>query len=162
MSTKKKVGGVNLEEKHTEIDERLENLSPLAVAMDGNILVKSEDWFWLQEIVERQQRQIEELIGSPFKIIEQQQEIEQLRNLSKEMYKQGRFDEHAENLQLEEGRLFLIIFEDDDPIELFVEEDINRPNCPDADEVMTAWVLDNVGYKNFKAYELGAFEKFKA
>lgn len=60
-----------------------------------------------------------------------------------------------------EGRLFLITFDDDDPIELFVKDDINRPNCPEAEEVMTAWVLDNIGYKSFKAYELGAFERFK-
>ena len=35
--------------------ERLENMSPIGVDQDGNMLVKHEDWFWLQEQVERAQ-----------------------------------------------------------------------------------------------------------
>ncbi|MBN6890105.1 hypothetical protein ACUXCC_005638 [Cytobacillus horneckiae] len=50
-----------METNNTEIEERLENLSPLAVAMDGNILVKPDDWFWLQEMVDKQQQEIERL-----------------------------------------------------------------------------------------------------
>lgn len=50
-----------MEANNTEIEERLENLSPLAVAMDGNILVKPDDWFWLQEMVDKQQQEIERL-----------------------------------------------------------------------------------------------------
>lgn len=34
-------------------EERLENLSPIGVDQEGNLLVKQEDWFWLSEQVER-------------------------------------------------------------------------------------------------------------
>lgn len=30
-------------------EERLENTSPIGVDLEGNLLVKPEDWFWLQE-----------------------------------------------------------------------------------------------------------------
>jgi len=30
-------------------EERLQNMSPLGVDGDGNLLVKHEDWFWLSE-----------------------------------------------------------------------------------------------------------------
>lgn len=33
--------------------ERLENLSPLGYDLDGNLLVRQEDWFWLSEIAEK-------------------------------------------------------------------------------------------------------------
>ncbi|WP_137743393.1 hypothetical protein [Robertmurraya siralis] len=45
--------------KKTEILERLENLYTFGFTRDGNILVKQEDWFWLQEKVEHQQQEIE-------------------------------------------------------------------------------------------------------
>ncbi|MEV9640441.1 hypothetical protein ABZ756_07060 [Mammaliicoccus sciuri] len=35
--------------------ERLENMSPIGVDNDGNFLVNSKDWFWLQEQAERAQ-----------------------------------------------------------------------------------------------------------
>jgi hypothetical protein len=35
------------------ITERLENMNPIGVDQDGNLLVKLEDWFWLREQVER-------------------------------------------------------------------------------------------------------------
>lgn len=33
--------------------ERLENMSPVGVAMDGNVLISGEDWHWLTEQAER-------------------------------------------------------------------------------------------------------------
>lgn len=95
-------------------------------------------------------------------VTEQQQEITHLNDALKGAFVIANQATEIIKQEKEQGRLFLVVFEDDDPIELFVEEDINRPNCPDANEVMTAWVLDNIGYKNFNAYELGAFERFKA
>lgn len=32
--------------------ERLENMSPIAVSMDGNVLISGEDWHWLTEQAE--------------------------------------------------------------------------------------------------------------
>lgn len=30
-------------------EERLENISPIAIAMDGNVLISEEDWLWLSQ-----------------------------------------------------------------------------------------------------------------
>ena len=46
--------------------ERLENMSPIGVDAHGNLLVKHEDWFWLQEqagLVQELERNIKLLEG---------------------------------------------------------------------------------------------------
>lgn len=81
-----------MEANNKEIEERLENLSPIAVAMDRNLLVNPDDWFWLQEMVASQQQEIEKMqkeldrqmqIGYSFEgqVLDQQKEIERYKEM---------------------------------------------------------------------------------
>lgn len=58
------------------------------------------------------------------------------------------------------SKVYLVSFEDDDSILVTVKDDINRPNNPDCDAVLSEFIEDNYGYKEYDYIEIDTCEKF--
>ncbi|WCK57246.1 hypothetical protein PP175_29080 (plasmid) [Aneurinibacillus sp. Ricciae_BoGa-3] len=56
-------------------------------------------------------------------------------------------------------RQYFVIVGDNDPIVVTVKDDVNRPNNPDCDEVLTSWITNNYGYVNYQYWEIDTCEK---
>lgn len=68
----------------------------------------------------------------------------------------GRYKEGVKAM----SKVYLVSFEDDDPILVTVEEDVNRPNNPDCETVLSEFIEDNHGYREYDYIEIDACEKF--
>lgn len=55
---------------------------------------------------------------------------------------------------------YLIVFHDwdEDEIKIRVKQDINRPNNPDDEELISEYVMDNYGYKGFEMIPIDKME----
>lgn len=55
---------------------------------------------------------------------------------------------------------YLIVFHDwdEDEIKIRVKQDINRPNNPDDEELVSEYVMNNYGYKGFEMIPIDEME----
>ncbi|WP_317327349.1 hypothetical protein [Turicibacter sanguinis] len=55
---------------------------------------------------------------------------------------------------------YLIVFHDwdEDEIKIRVKQDINRPNAPDDEELISEYIMDNYGYKGFEMIPIDEME----
>jgi hypothetical protein len=58
---------------------------------------------------------------------------------------------------------YLIIFEDDmeEPIILNIDENINRPNCPDDDEIIKDYIEFNYGGTSYNSIRIDDLKTFR-
>lgn len=56
---------------------------------------------------------------------------------------------------------YIIVFKDEDSIQLNIDQDINRPNNPCDYEIIKKYILDNYGYKQYEIVELDNIKRFE-
>lgn len=56
---------------------------------------------------------------------------------------------------------YVIVFADEDSIQLSIDQDINRPNNPDDYQIIAEYVQDNYGCKSYEIVELDNIENIR-
>jgi hypothetical protein len=56
---------------------------------------------------------------------------------------------------------YVIVFDEEDSIQLNIDKNINRPNQPDDHEIISEYVLNNYGYKTYEVVALDDIETIK-
>ena len=53
-----------------------------------------------------------------------------------------------------QNEYFVMFDKDEDPIQVSIRQDINRPNCPDDCEIISDYIQNNYGCKYYEIYPL--------
>lgn len=56
-------------------------------------------------------------------------------------------------------RNYFVAFEDHDEIIVTVKDDVNRPNNPDCEQVLSEWLSENYGSAHYEYWEITNIEK---
>lgn len=53
-----------------------------------------------------------------------------------------------------QGTHYVVTFEDEDTVELYIKSDVNRPNQPDDEELIREYVENNYGNKKYQFIQI--------
>lgn len=63
-------------------------------------------------------------------------------------------DKIIAEIYIKQNQYFIMFDKDEDPIQIAIRQDINRPNCPDDCEIIKNYVNDNYGARYYEIYPL--------